>query len=413
METSLYRYILNHSMRQQIMLTVMAVVSFPFLYLFYELPKKIVNGAIQGKNVKFPVEIFGYHLGQIEYLTALCIAFLVLIFINQAFKYVINVSRGLTGERMLRRLRYDLYARVLRFPLPAFRKKSPGKIINMINNEVEPLGGFIGDAFALPVFQGGTLLVILGFLMWQSPMIGLAAIALYPVQFLVIPRLQRKVNLLAKQRVRMVRLLSDRIGETVSGIGEIRAHGTARFELAEFSDRLGSIFWVRFKIYHWKFVIKFLNNSISQLGPFFFYSIGGYLVITGRLEIGTLVAALGAQKDLAAPWKELLAYYQQQQDARIKFEQVVEQFDIAGMADYESITAEPDFEVALEGEVAGANLAFVDESGTAAGRGGELPLPGRAPRRHRRRRGQRQGHAGPADRPPVHVDGGDAANRRR
>ncbi len=53
--------------------------------------------------------------------------FLVLIFINQGFKYVINVSRGLTGERMLRRLRYELYARVLRFPLPAFRKKSLGR----------------------------------------------------------------------------------------------------------------------------------------------------------------------------------------------------------------------------------------------------------------------------------------------
>jgi putative ABC transport system ATP-binding protein len=374
-ETSLYRYILNHSLRQQVLLTIMAVVSFPFLYLFYDLPKKIVNGAIEGKKITFPVELYGFHFNQIEYLSLLCAGFLVLIFVNQGFKYFINVSRGLTGERMLRRLRYDLYARVLRFPLPAFRKKSSGMIINMINTEVEPLGGFIGDAFALPVFQGGTLLVILGFLMWQNPMIGFAAIAMYPVQFVIIPRLQRKVNLLSKQRVRMVRLMSDRIGETVSGINEIRAHGTARLELAEFSSRLGSIFWVRFKIYLWKFVIKFVNNSISQIGPFFFYSIGGYLVITGKLEIGTLVAALGAQKDLAAPWKELLAYYQQQQDARIKFEQVVEQFDIPGMAEYESIVAEPDFEQRFEGEVAGTNLAFVDESGSALVEGASFRFP--------------------------------------
>ena len=375
METSLYRYILNHSTRQQVTLTIMAVVSFPFLYMFYELPKKIVNGAIQGKKIAFPVEILGFHFTQFQYLTLLCSAFLILIFVNQGFKYVINVSRGLTGERMLRRLRYDLYARVLRFPLPAFRKKSAGTIINMINTEVEPLGGFIGDAFSVPVFQGGTLLVILGFLMYQSPMIGLAAIAMYPVQFVIIPRLQRKVNQLAKQRVRLVRTMSDRIGETVSGIGEIRAHGTARLELAGFSEQLGSIFWVRFRIYLWKFVIKFVNNSISQLGPFFFYSIGGYLVITGQLEIGTLVAALGAQKDLSAPWKELLTYYQAQQDARIKFEQVVEQFDIPGMAEYDSITAEPDFDQRFEGEVAAANLAFVDESGTALVEGASFRFP--------------------------------------
>ncbi len=73
MELSLYRYILSHSLRQQLMLTILAVVSFPFLYMFYDLPKKIVNNAIQGKNVAFPIEVFGYKFDQIEYLTLLCI----------------------------------------------------------------------------------------------------------------------------------------------------------------------------------------------------------------------------------------------------------------------------------------------------------------------------------------------------
>ena len=76
---------------------------------------------------------------------------------------------------MLRRLRYDLYARVLRFPLPHFRKLSHGEIITMITAELEPLGGFIGDAFSLPAFQGGTLLVILGFLFVQNPLMAAAA----------------------------------------------------------------------------------------------------------------------------------------------------------------------------------------------------------------------------------------------
>jgi putative ABC transport system ATP-binding protein len=362
-EHSIYKYILKHSLPQQIRLTVMAVVSFPFLYAFYELPKNIVNGAIQGKKVKFPIELYGFKFDQLEYLTLLCAGFLVLIFVNQAFKYVINVQRGLTGERMLRRLRYDLYARVLRFPLPIFRKRSQGETIAMLTAEVEPLGGFIGDAFALPTFQGGTLLVILGFLLFQNPLMAAAAVALYPVQGLIIPRLQKKVNGLSKRRVRLVRALSDRIGESVMGVSEIHAHGTSRLELADFGSRLGGVFEVRFQIYLWKFVIKFVNNSINQLGPFLFYSIGGYLVISGKLEIGTLVAALGAQKDLAAPWKELLAYYQQREDARIKFEQVVEQFDVPGMVPYESLLEEAPEGAKLSGELQAANLAFADDTG--------------------------------------------------
>ena len=363
MEHSIYKYILKYSARQQVLLIFLAAASFPFLYLFYELPKRIINGAIQAAPQGFPVVILGRQFDQMEFLFALCGVFLALVFVNQAFKYYINVYRGRVGERMLRRLRFDLYARVLRFPLPTFRKTSSGEIISMITTEVEPLGGFIGDAFSLPAFQGGTLLVILGFLFYQNPYMAAAAVAFYPAQFYIIPKLQRRVNLLSKDRVRLVRRLADRIGETVSGIQEIHAHDVANFQLAIFSQRLGEIYQVRYRIYVLKFVVKFINNAINHLGPFFFYSIGGYLVIRGQLEIGTLMAAIAAHKDLAAPWKELLNYYQRREDARIKYEQVVEQFEPAGLMEEALQRDEPADVTPLAGELVASNLSLVDDSG--------------------------------------------------
>ena len=217
MEKSIYRYIIRYSMRRQVVLTIMATASFPFLYAFYELPKLIVNSAIQGKDTTFPTSVSQIQFDQVEYLWLLCGIFLGLVIINQAFKYVINVYAGITGERMLRRLRFDLYGRVLRFPLPQFRKTSSSEIVTMVTAEIEPLGGFIGDAFKLPIFQGGYLIVILAFLFVQNWYMALAAVALYPLQGYLIPKLQRRVNLLGKERVRLVRQLSDRIGETVAG----------------------------------------------------------------------------------------------------------------------------------------------------------------------------------------------------
>ena len=378
MESSIYRYVIRHSLRAQIVLTVIATASFPFLYAFYELPKQIVNRVIQGDTGDFPI-MLGLSLpqlglsfprleisfSQLEYLFTLCGLFLLLVIVNQAFKYVINVLAGRTGERMLRRLRYDLYSRVLRLPLPHFRKLSQGEIITMITAEVEPLGGFIGDAFKLPVFQGGYLLVILAFLLLQNWVMAVAAVALYPLQFYVIPKLQRRVNSFAKERVRLVRRLSDRIGETVSGVQEIRGNDTSAYERAAMSAGLGEIYVVRLRIFIWKFVIKFLNNSINHLGPFCFYSIGGYLVIQGRLEIGTLMAAIAAHKDLAAPWKELLNYYQRREDARIKYEQVVAQFNPPGMLDEALQQGSPPAGARLEGEIAASSLALRDETGTS------------------------------------------------
>ncbi len=361
MEPSIFRFIFRHSKKEQIFLLVLTGLSFPFLYYSLELPKTIINQAIGGTD--FPRDLFGYQFDQIHYLLLLSLFFLALVCINGAFKYYINVFRGQLGERMLRRLRYDLYARVLRFPLPHFKRVSQGEVIPMITSEVEPLGGFIGDSVSLPAFQGGTLLTILVFMFVQDPILGAAAIALYPIQGYIIPKLQRRVNELGKERVKAVRKLSDRIGESISGVQEIHANNTARFALATFTAQLGEIYTIRYEIYRRKFFIKFLNNFIAQLTPFFFYSIGGVLVIKGDLTFGALVAILAAYKDLSAPWKELLGYYQRKEDARIKYDQVIEQFDTAGSLSEAQQLDEPEKPVSLAGPVAVRNLGLTDDDG--------------------------------------------------
>ena len=366
MEKSIYKFVLRYSKPQQLFVLLITACSLPFYYVSLDIPKKIINGALEGEPEDFPkpLELFGIEfieLDQLVLLSALCGMFLVLVFVNGGFKFFINVYKGLLGERMLRRLRYQLYSRILRFPLPHFRKVSQGELIPMITQEVEPLGGFIGDAFALPMLQGGLLLTALLFIFMQDPWMGIAAIALYPVQGWIIPKLQRRVNLLGKERVKEVRKLSERIGETVSGAQEIHAHDTSQYELADFGHRLGRIFDIRYQIYRKKFFIKFLNNFLNQLTPFFFFSIGGYLVIVGDLSLGSLVAVLTAYKDLAPPWKELLNYYQMKEDSRIKYESVVSQFAPSGMWDEEHLDADVDATESLSGELAAGNLTLSED----------------------------------------------------
>ena len=372
MESSLIRFILRHSLRQQIAVVVLTLVSFPFLYYSLDLPKTIINQAIGGKNL--PKDVFGVPVDQISYLMVLSGVFLLLVFVNGGFKYAINVYKGRLGERMLRRFRYELYSRILRFPLGHFRRVSQGELIPMITAEVEPLGGYIGDAIAQPIFQGGTLLTIVVFMFIQDPILGAAAISLYPIQGYIIPKLQRRVNRLGKERVKAVRKLAEQIGESVSGVQEIRAHDNARWQLSRFTAQLGVIYDIRFEIFKRKFFVKFLNNFINQLTPFFFYAIGGYLVIQGSLSFGALVAVLAAYKDLASPWKELLDYYQQKEDNRIKYEQIVEQFQPAGMLD-ESLDTSTESVDRIGGSLQASGLALVEDDGKAVLESVSLNLP--------------------------------------
>lgn len=361
MEKTIFAFIRRYSWKQQLLLLAVTALSLPPLYGSLDLPKTIVNKAINGHQ--FPIDAYGQHLTQLQYLAVLCGVFLLLVGINGGFKYVINLYKGLVGERMLRRLRYQLFTQILRFPLPRFRHTSQGELIAMVTAEVEPLGGFIGDAVAQPMFQGGTLLTIIAFMFMQDWVLGLAAVALYPLQGWLIPKLQRQVNLLGKERVRTVRRLSERLGESVSAITEIHANDTVERHRADFASWVGTIYEIRFRIYRKKFFIKFLNNFIAQLTPFFFYSIGGYLVIKGELSFGALVAVLAAYKDLSSPWKELLDWYQQKEDARVKYDQLVEQFDLPGLLP-DALQTPAEGEVPhLRGPVIASNLVYEDESG--------------------------------------------------
>ncbi len=364
MEKSLFRWVLKHSARSQFYLVLITVISFPIVYISLELPKIIVNDALQG--VSFPREILSLEFDQIPYLFLLCGTFFAMVVLNNVVKYFFNTYRGVVGERMLRRLRYDLYERVMRMRPSEYRKASPGEIVQMVTAEVEPLSGFVSAAVAVPAFQGGMLAVYIVFIFIQDPLLGAAAIFFYPIQAWIIPKLQRRVVALQHDRIANVRAMSDDIGEAVANLRDVHANAAAPWRLAALTAALHRNFVIRYAIYRRKFLIKFVNNFVNQLTPFLFYSIGGYLVIVGRLDLGALVAVLAAYKDLAGPWKELLNYYQLQADMRVRYATIVERFDAAETEPRRRLFPEED-EAPLTGD-----LKFNKVSASALGGSGGL-----------------------------------------
>ncbi|MDX1484947.1 MAG: ABC transporter transmembrane domain-containing protein [Alphaproteobacteria bacterium] len=359
MQDTLFRFVFRYSLRQQIIILTMTVLSFPFLYFSLDLPKIIINEAIGGKD--FPRNVLGMEFDQVPYLLLLSFIFLALVFINGGFKYFLEIYKGKTGERMLRRLRFQLYDHILRFPLPHFRRVPQGELIPMITGEVESVGGFVGSAVSVPAFYGGTLFVILFFMFMQDLILGLAAISLYPIQAVLIPILQKKLLHYNRRRVREIRRLANVIGESVRGVTDIHANDAGQFFRARISDRLGRIYGIRYKIYRRKFLIKFLNAFLGQLTPFFFFSIGGYLVIKGELTLGALVAILAAYKDLSSPWKELLNYYQHQAAVKVKYEQVVRNFVPARLMPEPPLKGETDGYDRPLGDLKLAGVSLLDD----------------------------------------------------
>jgi putative ABC transport system ATP-binding protein len=350
LEPNLFRYVWQKSKREQIVVLLVILASIPFYFVSFDVPKRIVNEAIQGRafregkttatlfDLTLPLPDFlggsytiskGVELLQVEYLFALSFVFLVLVLINGAFKYVINVEKGVLGERMLRRLRYDLFVQLLRFKPEDIRAVKPAEVAGMIKDEVEPIGGFVGDAFIQPVFlivQAATAVV---FIMLQSVWLGSLAVFIVALQALIIPALRREQLRLGRERQLASRQLAGRIGEIVDVAPALQGHGAVSFMQSDIAGRLGRLFDIRFALYRRKFAVKFLNNLLAQITPFFFYAVGGYFALKGQLDLGQLVAVIAAYRDLPPPIKELIDWDQQRADVIIKYEQVISQFSPA------------------------------------------------------------------------------------
>lgn len=307
---SLFSSVLRYSKKQQALMIILSLVSMPILYLTLELPKQIVNNALDSD--RFPVAPFGYEFDQVTFLMVLSGLYLLAIMLNGLNKYVLNVFKGYVAERFLRRFRLLVYRQWRNDP----SSQDQSEIIPILAQEVEPIGGFAADVLTLPILQGGTLATILLFMFMQDPVLGAAALTVLPVQLILLPKLQRRVNALSRARIKEVRQLGRHLSDQLQGLEGLPL-------LAPTSASFRELEQVRRRIFRLKYFIKALNNFLTALTPFLFYSLGGYFVIEGRISLGALVAVLAAHKDFSAPLKELFRYYQTLEDTRIRYQEIV------------------------------------------------------------------------------------------
>ena len=338
MDPSLFRYIWRHSRAEQLFLLAVILASLPFYWVSLEVPKQIVNDAIQGRafrdgktvaklfewSVSLPdflggghVTVFpGLSLEQMPYLLVLSLWFLLLVLVNGAFKYIINIRKGILGERMLRRMRFDLFALLMRFrPEDVAHRQAGrgrqhdqgrGRADRRLHRRRLHPAGLPRRPRRQPRCSSSSCRA--------SGWAPRPSIVL--VQAVVIPILRREQLRLGRERQLASRQLAGRIGEVVEGAPAVHSFGASHFLEAEIGDRLGHLYHIRAALFRRKFAVKFLNNMLAQVTPFIFFAVGGYLALKGSLDIGQLVAVIAAYRDLPPPIKDLIDWDQQRQDVR-------------------------------------------------------------------------------------------------
>jgi len=312
---SLFSWVLAGNGKLQALLVLVIVVTVFARVLPLEMQKRVVNEAIKLRDTDL---LFMY-----------CGIYLVSVVTASGLKYLITLIQTLIGQRVLARMRKDLYHHILTLPLNFFRRTQPGMVVSSLITELTTSGNFAGMAVAVPITNILTLLAFSGYLLYLNWMLALISLAIYPCVFFLVPMLQKNANKANKQRVDNTRILSSKIAESITGIHEIQSNGAFSIENRKYDRIVEKLLSIRVRWTLFTQGVKVTNNFFTAMGPFLIFIVGGYLSMKGRLELGALVAFISAQEKLYDPWKELIEFYQVYQDASVRYKRTMDYFDVA------------------------------------------------------------------------------------
>ncbi|OUS35127.1 ABC transporter permease [Rhodobacterales bacterium 56_14_T64] len=230
------------------------------------------------------------------------------ILLSLALKWLMGLRSGVLGEDIIRLLRQRLYRDTNR------DQQEPGAIqtgtlTTAISAEAEELGKFAGSAYSEPVVQIGTLISVIGFIASTQPGLGAIALAMIAPQVLLVLFTQGRINTLVASRVHILRQATSQIGADETNV-------IVQAVLEEFDE----IFETRRRMFVWKLSTKFLLSTINGAGTVAVLMLGGWMVLQGRTDVGTVVAATLGLARLQSPTAFLIAFYRQVSANRVKFE---------------------------------------------------------------------------------------------
>jgi ABC-type bacteriocin/lantibiotic exporter with double-glycine peptidase domain len=301
----LYGYIWATTARAQVLLALLSVVIFLLDLVPLELQRRIVNDAIKQKTFVLLAWLCGVYA-----LTAL---------LQGLAKLVWNIYRNSVGEATSRRLRLETFAASLRHPEPDTTAKE-GVGISIILSEADPVGLFVATSVSEPVLHGGVLISVFAYLIYLQPWMALVALALFVPQCAFVPLVQNAINRRTESRIRVTRRLSaDIVAETAEGVLEREGRS--------YKQRVHNIYALNIQIYWRKYSMNFLINLLYHLGTVGILFVGGWFVMQGKTEVGTVVAFISGLTKVNDPWNDLVTFLRNMTNARMKYQLIAKVLD--------------------------------------------------------------------------------------
>lgn len=272
----------------------------------------------------------GITVGDAQVVTVTAIIIGLLAIADAGLGIISRLLSARIGEGLIYDLRSQVFQHVQAQSIAFFTRAQTGALIARLNSDVigaqqaftSTLGGVIGNLISAVV-----ILTTMFLLSWQ---ITVAALILVPLFLLPARWMGRKLQTLTRKQMALNADMSARMSErfNVSGALLVTLFGRSTDEDAAFRERAAGVRDVGIRLAlanRWFFTALMLVGSLATAIA---YGLGGNLVITGALTLGTLLAMVGLLAQLYGPLTALSNVRIDVMTALVSFERVFEILDL-------------------------------------------------------------------------------------
>lgn len=294
----LFSFIWRISGWHQIAIACLSVLLFLLETVPLELQRRIVNTVSDGGSYRVIITLAiiyaGVGLGE------------------GLVKLFLNLYRNWVSETAISWLRLYIFEVVRQSKAKPSSALGEGVQLSVIVAEAEPIGGFVGESVSQPLLQIGILLAVTGYLLYLQPMMTLIIAVVFLPQIVFVRLLQNAINRRVVKRTAVMRAISEGIVAAGSAIDEDGGQ----------KKRIETIFSINMGIYKIKFTLNFLMNLMVLLGNVGILATGAYFVLSGKTEVGTIVAFISGLAKINDPWGDLIDWYRSLKITQVKYELV-------------------------------------------------------------------------------------------
>ena len=268
------------------------------------------------------------------------------------------------GERVIARIRRELYAHIQGMPLAFFKSLHSAELMARVVTDVNRLARLASTVLVMAVRQLGTIVALLVVMFAREWVLALIAVAVFPAVAVAVRAIGRKLYRINKRSQETVARLNVVLQESFTGTKIVKAFGRERFEQERFDGVNERLLGLALKDHRTDQLSEPLMETLGAVGIMGALWYGGYQVISGAITPGEFFSFTAAVMLLYGPVRQLSRMANTVQQSLGSVERVFEILDTRpAIADAPAAHALPGFCDRIE--IAAVSFRYPDAEGDA------------------------------------------------